>query len=191
MISVYNQMSRRYGSNVLLPARRQKIRENRKSKCGVFVDVSGSVFDKGIQFDFASIIKSIPDEIAEIWIWTFDAGIRSPAMRPWNYAPMEGGGGTQPWDGIAEIMNDPLYSDMDGWMMLTDGQFAAPPAGLITNPGMWCFVLTSEVKGGGTDVAVPSGAKVVHTYMQDPEWVKEQIAKGAPKDPFRNVTVKR
>ncbi len=180
-----------YGHSVLMPARRQPHKLNVVSKTTIFVDVSGSVFDKGVQFDFASIIKSIPKDVAEIYIFTFDAGIKSKMMRPWNYSPMEGGGGTQPWEGIAAILAQPFFRDMDGYMMLTDGQFAAAPTGVIKNPAKWCFILTSEAKGGGVTKSLPKGATIVRTYIEDPEWIKAQAARGASRDPFAKVTINK
>jgi hypothetical protein len=187
--SVRSQLGAMTGSNVRLPARNVPIMRPKICKMTVFVDVSGSVFDKGIQFDFTSIIKSVPPDVAEIYIFTFDDGIRSPVMRPENYVPMEGGGGTQPWtgaDGIENVLKQPFFKDMDGYMMLTDGAFAAPPPNLII-PSKWCFVLTSQHQ----TEAIPAGCTIIRTYVDDPDWIKSQSEKGKAKDIFASATVKK
>jgi hypothetical protein len=183
--SVRGQLGALTGSNVRLPARNVPIMRPKICKMTVFVDVSGSVFDKGIQFDFTSILKSVPEDVAELYIFTFDDGIRSPVMRPSNYVPMEGGGGTQPWPDIATILKQPFYKDMDGYMMLTDGAFAAPPPKLI-EPLKWCFVLTSQHQ----TEAIPPGCSIIRTYIDDPNWIKTQSDKGKAKDIFQSATVK-
>jgi predicted metal-dependent peptidase len=148
------------------------------------VDVSGSVFDKGIQFDFTSIIKSVPKDVADIYIFTFDDGIRSPMMRPENYVPMEGGGGTQPWPDIAALLKQPFYRDADGYLMLTDGAFAAPPPKLIV-PSKWCFLMTSEYQKS----AIPAGCTILETFVEDPNYIKSQSERGKPKDIFKKAVI--
>jgi hypothetical protein len=184
--SVRAQLGEISGSNVRLPARNVPVMRSKICKMAVFVDVSGSVFDIGIQFDFTSILKSVKPDVAELYIFTFDDGIRQGPMRPHNYVPMEGGGGTSPWEGIAAVLKQPFYKDMDGYMMLTDGAFANPPPKLIVPP-KWCFVLTSQ----HSTEAIPVGCKIIRTYVDDPNWIKGQEEKGRGKDIFAGVGVKK
>jgi hypothetical protein len=101
-----------------------------------------------------------------------------------SYVPMEGGGGTQPWAGIAEILKKPEYKDADGYLMLTDGAFAHPPDKLIV-PSKWCFLMTSEYSKG----AIPAGCTILETFVEDPNYIKAQSAKGKPKDIFKRAVI--
>jgi len=189
-MSVRHQIGAMFGGQVRLPARDVPTMRSRVSKCLVFVDVSGSVFSTGIQFDFTSIIKSVKPDEADIYIWTFDDGIRSKMMRPWNYVPMEGGGGTQPWAGIAEIVKKPEYKDADGYLMLTDGAFADPASAgypKLIIPSKWCFLMTSEYQ----ENAIPRGCTILETFVEDPEYIKAQEEKGRPKDIFKKAVIKK
>jgi hypothetical protein len=186
--SVMKQMKGLTGRSVRLPARHVKVPNPKVSRVLVFVDVSGSVFNKGVQEDFASILNSIPKQTAEIEIFTFDDGGQEGPFKPKNYNPKRGGGGTAPWEFISNILATPKYSprEIDGYLMLTDGAFAGPPAGLIKNPKDWCFVMTSSY----TAEAIPKDAKIIETFVDDPEWQKHMKEANA-KDVMKRTIIKK
>jgi hypothetical protein len=186
--SVMRQMREYTGRSVRLPARHVKVPNPKVSRVVVFVDVSGSVFNKGVQEDFASILNSIPKATAEIEIFTFDDGGQEGPFKPKNYNPKRGGGGTAPWGFIANILATPKYSprEIDGYMMLTDGAFANPPADLIKVPADWCFVMTSSY----TADSIPKGAKIIETFVDDPEWQKH-MKEASSKDVMKRAVIKK
>jgi hypothetical protein len=173
---------------VRLPARHVKVPNPKVSRVLVFVDVSGSVFSKGVQEDFASILNSIPKQTADIEIFTFDSGVREGPFKPKNYSPSRGGGGTEPWKDIANILSTPKYSprEIDGYMMLTDGAFANPPADLIKSPSDWCFVMTSSY----TADSIPKGAKIIETFVDDPDWQKH-MKEAKATDVMKRAVIKK
>ena len=186
--SVMKQMKSFTGRSVRLPARHVKVPNPKISRVVVFVDVSGSVFNKGVQEDFASILNGIPKATAEIDIFTFDDGGQEGPFKPKNYNPKRGGGGTAPWEFIKNILATPKYSprEIDGYMMLTDGAFANPPSDLIKSPKDWCFVMTSSY----TSDAIPKGAKIIETFVDDPEWQKHMKEANA-KDVMKRAVIKK
>jgi hypothetical protein len=168
--SPLRQMSGITGYSVRLPARNLPAMKPKVAKCLVLVDVSGSVFAKGVQEAFASILRAVPADVADITIFTFDVQGKEGPFKPRTYNPKLGGGGTEPWGFIATMLATPAYSprEIDGYLMLTDGAFANPPEGLIKKPEDWCFVMVSSY----TADAIPEGAKIIETFVDDPEWQK-------------------
>jgi hypothetical protein len=109
----------------------------------VLVNVSGSVFKQGVQEDFARILRGVKKEIADITIFTFDDtahGVQEGPFTPKTYNPKFGGGGTNPWPLIANLLATPRYSHkaIDGYCMMTDVAFTKAPAG--PNMKGWCFL---------------------------------------------------
>jgi hypothetical protein len=186
--SPFRQLKELTGYTARLPARNVRSLKPKVARVLVLVDVSGSVFKQGVQEDFASILNSVPKDTAEIEIFTFDHGGQEGPFKPKTYNPKFGGGGTEPWGFIANLLATPKYSNrmIDGYLMMTDGAFAKAPEGLIKKPAKWCFVMTSTY----TSDAIPSGAKIIETFVDDPEWQKHQ--REAPSsDVMRGVTVKK
>jgi hypothetical protein len=183
--SVQRQVQSMGGGQTRLPARDIEMDDPAKSQVLCFIDISGSVFSKGIQFDFTSIVKAVPPALVDVLIWTFDGGIRKGPMTPKNYDPGQGGGGTEPWEDIAKILLMPRYKKFDGAIMLTDGCFAHPPPNIIRKPHQWCFVMTSEY----TADAIPKGAKIIETYIEDPAYQKN-LQDAQKKDIFKKAVTK-
>jgi predicted metal-dependent peptidase len=183
-----SQMRQLTGYAVRLPARNVPAQRPKVAKCLVLVDVSGSVFNKGIQEAFTSILRAVPPTVADIIIFTFDGGKQEGPFKPKTYAPKVGGGGTEPWGFISVLLATPEYSPraIDGYLMLTDGAFANPPEGLIKRPSDWCFVMTSSY----TSDSVPKGAKIVETFVDDPEWQKH-MATANSKDVMKRTVIKK
>lgn len=167
---IENQIYGMTGYNSRMPHPNALVPRQTKVRMLCFVDVSGSVFSERIQAEFAAILRAVPEDKIEITIFTFDVEIKGGPFTPKNYKPHKGGGGTDPWRDIAGILKLPLYRNPDGVCMLTDGQFATPPAGLITKPQEWCFVLTSICETS----AIPRGCRIVETFVDDPEWAKKE-----------------
>ena len=188
--SPLRQMKELTGFGVRLPARNVRSLKPKVARVLVLVDVSGSVFKQGVQEDFARILLSVPKDTAEITIFTFDDsahGIQEGPFTPKTYNPKFGGGGTNPWPLVSNLMATPKYSNkmIDGYCMLTDGAFAKAPPGLIKKPGKWCFIMTSTY----TSDAIPNGAKIIETFVDDPEYQK-RMREGDSKEIMREIKVK-
>lgn len=189
--SAFEQMRQITGYSARLPARDVPVPKKKAARVLVFVDVSGSVFSKGIQEEFASILRGVEEDVAKIEIFTFDAGDRPQEgpFTPKTYNPKFGGGGTEPWkELIPNILATPKYAprNIDGYCMLTDGAFAHPPPGLIRRPKQWCFIMTSTY----TSEALPSGSLIIPTFVDDPEYHK-MMKEGKSVDIAKTAIVKQ
>jgi hypothetical protein len=172
---VFGQFRNQGMGNVRLPRKPREIQNPNASRILIFVDISGSVWQSGIQRGFTSLIKALrPDEI-ECTIFTFNDGINADngPFTIATYNPTSGSGGTDPWQSIDMLLKMAKYKNMDGYCMLTDGGFAHPPAGLIKKPREWCFIMTSEYSAD----ALPSGVMIIETYLGSREYTDKQRAK--------------
>lgn len=162
------------GYNVKLKQYDVEVDKPTKFKILVFVDVSGSCFSfrdvsderkgflLGVQDQFKAVLKGVPKDKADVFIWTFDSQIQEGPFNPKNYNPVKGGGGTEVVAPLVTVLNEKKYKRYDGLVIITDGYFSQGFPRDYFDPKKMCFILTAD----GSDEYIPKGSKVIHTTIK-------------------------